>query len=400
MLPGRLLYLFLIPGGLILPGVWALLRHSPRPLWLESFLPSYPWAVLGLGVLLGWRFNRTRLIFTLLLFLLAERALQLGVGGGRGVFAAVALLLPLNLLWIGLAKERGLLTPLGMTRVGLLLLQPVVVDIWLRLNPAEAKLWLTHPIFPPDLLPKGFSLPHPALAAFLLVFLVLTVRFLMRPAVLEGAFPWVLGAAAIALWRHPAGEATLWLASGGLVLTVAVIEASYFMAFRDELTGLPARRALNEYLLRAGSQYTLAMVDVDHFKKVNDTHGHDVGDQVLRMVASRLAEVTGGGKAFRYGGEEFTVVFPGRGIKEVLPHLEVLRESVGEAQFLLRGAGRPKKKPKRATKVDRTRRMLSVTVSIGVAERSERLPEDDQVFKAADQALYRAKKGGRNQVCH
>ncbi len=82
MQPGRLLYLFLIPGGLILPGVWALLRHSPRPLWLESFLPSYPWAVLGLGVLLGWRFNRTRLIFTLLLFLLAERALHLGVGGG------------------------------------------------------------------------------------------------------------------------------------------------------------------------------------------------------------------------------------------------------------------------------------------------------------------------------
>ena len=82
------------------------------------------------------------------------------------------------------------------------------------------------------------------------------------------------------------------------------------MAFRDELTGLPGRRALNEKLQRMGRVYTLAMADVDHFKAFNDTHGRR-GDQVLRMVAAQLRRVSGGGHAYRYGGE-FTLVFPAR----------------------------------------------------------------------------------------
>jgi len=79
---------------------------------------------------------------------------------------------------------------------------------------------------------------------------------------------------------------------------------------------LPSRRALIERLPSLGRRYTVAMVDVDHFKNFNDTYGHDAGDQVLRMVASRLGEVSGGGTAFRYGGEEFTILFPGKGGKE------------------------------------------------------------------------------------
>ncbi|HAG79498.1 MAG TPA: GGDEF domain-containing protein, partial [Pseudomonas sp.] len=73
-----------------------------------------------------------------------------------------------------------------------------------------------------------------------------------------------------------------------LMLVTAIAHEAYLMAFRDELTGLPGRRALNERLQRLGRQYVLAMADVDHFKRFNDTYGHDVGDQVLKMVASRL----------------------------------------------------------------------------------------------------------------
>ena len=68
-----------------------------------------------------------------------------------------------------------------------------------------------------------------------------------------------------------------------------------------------------------GPRYVLAMADVDHFKSFNDTHGHDTGDQVLKLVAARLAQVKGGGRAFRYGGEEFTVLFPDRTLDEALP---------------------------------------------------------------------------------
>lgn len=93
-----------------------------------------------------------------------------------------------------------------------------------------------------------------------------------------------------------------------LLMLAATLQESFHMAFGDELTGLPGRRAFNETLKRATGTYSIAMIDVDHFKKFNDTHGHDTGDDVLKLVASRLSRVGDGGRAFRYGGEEFAVV--------------------------------------------------------------------------------------------
>lgn len=172
------------------------------------------------------------------------------------------------------------------------------------------------------------------------------------------------------------------------------------MAFRDELTGLPGRRALNERLQRLGRNYVLAMSDVDHFKKFNDTHGHDVGDQVLRLVASKLSKVGGGGRAYRYGGEEFALVFAGKTLDECMPHLDELREAIAVYNIHLRNQenrpqddqqGRQRRAGTRATSV-------SVTVSIGVAERMPEQRTAEEVLKAADKALYSAKSAGRNCV--
>ena len=172
------------------------------------------------------------------------------------------------------------------------------------------------------------------------------------------------------------------------------------MAFRDELTGLPGRRALNERLQRLGRTYVIAMADVDHFKKFNDTHGHDVGDQVLRLVASQLRQIGGGGKAYRYGGEEFTLVFPGKTLEECLPHLEQVRQAVEQYRLHLRD---PQQRPQ-SDKQGRQRRAgkgaseVSVTISMGVAERGIQHAAPEDVIKAADQALYNAKSAGRNCV--
>ena len=181
------------------------------------------------------------------------------------------------------------------------------------------------------------------------------------------------------------------------MLVVAAVERAYAMAYHDELTGLPARRALNEALERAGGTYTVAMVDVDHFKKFNDRHGHDVGDQVLRMVAGRLARVQGGGRAYRYGGEEFAVLFPGKSTDESAPHLEALRASVAGAAFTKRAKDRPKQKPKTPRARGESAKALAVTVSIGAAQ-ARGTVAPDAVVKAADKALYRAKEAGRNRV--
>ncbi|KAB3529819.1 GGDEF domain-containing protein [Alkaliphilus serpentinus] len=170
------------------------------------------------------------------------------------------------------------------------------------------------------------------------------------------------------------------------------------MSYLDELTGLPGRRALKEAMLKLSGNYVIAMLDIDFFKKFNDRYGHDVGDEVLKMVAANIKQVHGNGKAYRYGGEEFTILFPGKTVSEALPLLEEVRQIIEKRSFVLRGKNRPKNKPKTVTKNNGQQKKLSITISIGVAEKTNdtRLPQD--VLKNADKALYRAKKKGRNCV--
>ncbi|CAB3677549.1 hypothetical protein LMG1873_01458 [Achromobacter piechaudii] len=250
------------------------------------------------------------------------------------------------------------------------------------------------------------GVPVEALVALLATGLTLTL-LLLRYGRPQQAGQW-LGFVCMA-WALPRGaqhpiELALMSAAALTALSISLAHEGFHMAFRDELTGLPGRRALNERLQRMGRVYTLAMADVDHFKAFNDTHGHDVGDQVLRMVASQLRRVPGGGQAYRYGGEEFTLVFPGKTAAESLPHLETVRRAIEAYQMRLRDKpARPKAdqlgQRRRGVRGGRNSRPLRVTVSIGLAERGDALRAPDAVIKAADQALYKAKDGGRNQVC-
>lgn len=179
----------------------------------------------------------------------------------------------------------------------------------------------------------------------------------------------------------------------------SLIEHSFRLAYIDELTEIPGRRALIEALDDPYETFTLAMLDVDHFKKFNDTHGHEVGDQVLRMVAARIATVGLGGTAYRYGGEEFTLLFPGKTLEQVQSELERIRQLVESSPLVLRSETRPKDKPKKAPpkKAKAKQASVGVTISVGVATRRTAEPWD-KVMKRADQALYQAKEAGRNQV--
>ncbi len=143
------------------------------------------------------------------------------------------------------------------------------------------------------------------------------------------------------------------------------------------------------------------MSDVDHFKKFNDTHGHDVGDQVLRLVASKLSKITnGGGRAYRYGGEEFAIVFAGKTVDECMPHLEAIRETIAAYAIHLRNQdNRPQDDMQgRQRRAGSQASTVSVTVSIGVAERQPEHRNPEEVLKAADEALYAAKGAGRNCI--
>lgn len=168
------------------------------------------------------------------------------------------------------------------------------------------------------------------------------------------------------------------------------LEASVSMAALDELTKLHNRRYLTTYLKRefersrqTGKPLSLIILDVDHFKKVNDGHGHAVGDVVLVELGKRMLQLTRSSDLpARYGGEEFVVVMPETDPTVARAVAERLRHGVAE-------------KPFEAVKDNL---LLDITISVGVANLTDDVETPDDLFRLADDALYKAKAGGRNQV--
>jgi diguanylate cyclase (GGDEF)-like protein len=394
----RVISLF-VPEALILLGA-ALLVTLPALQGTALGLASvYPFTVLAAALLLGWRFNRSRLVFAIALLALTEYIVAMGVETPRQqvIYYAATFLLPINLALVALLPERGTVTAAGLIRWVLLAVQVVLVVFLAQSFPEQMLRFLTARVLPAAWL-AWTPLAQPAIFAFLGIQALLVMAWMREPQAPVRGYVYAIIAVFVAIsWRGPDHERVIWLATAGLILVVAVIEASYLMAYRDGLTELPGRRALNEALPRLSGQFSVAMVDVDHFKRFNDTYGHDAGDHVLRLVAARLAQAPGGGTAYRYGGEEFALVFPGKSVEECMPHLEELRETVETSRFTMRRRFRPRVKPK-ADKGRKSRQAITITVSIGVAERNHRHSSPDQVVLAADKALYRAKEGGRNRV--
>ncbi len=391
---------FLLPAGAITIALLIAASRTDFSRLLTSVMPIYPYAVFTIALLLGWRFDRSRLVFATVIIATASWLLlhytRYPDATGRIIGDAVKTLLPLNLALIALLKERGIFTWHGMFRWAVIGAQPLAV--WLLFHNHQY-YWLG--IFDTPLIPleltEEFGIKQPALIALLIALGITGYQAFRHRNTMENSLFWAVLLSGYALLATDSLSLRLsLLASTVLILIVAVVELSYSMAFRDELTGLRGRRALNQALLKLGGRYTIAMLDVDHFKKFNDRYGHDVGDEVLRMVAAKMMQVTGGGKSYRYGGEEFTVVFPGKRVEEALPHLEQLREAIASADFTVRNPKRPKNKPEKSTA--KSTQTVQITISIGAAEREgdARAPQD--VIKAADKALYRAKKAGRNRV--
>ena len=401
----RTFFRFIFPGALILFAA-ALFIHLDFFLkWYKSLIHFYPFAVYLVGFLLGWRFNRSRLLFAILVLLISDQVLwhfpaiiAKNLNPHHLMVNVLSILLPLNLLLLSVIQERGILTFKGIGRMGLIVIQPVIIYALILSNDIRIFKVLDISILNISRI-NYFNLTEISLLIFFISAVFLIIRFSLRRGVLDSGFFWALIASFMALnITGPAKASAFYFASAGLILVVSVLELSFLMAFRDELTGLPGRRALQENFLKLGSTYTIAMVDIDRFKKLNDRYGHDVGDQVLRMVAAKLAKVGGGGKAFRYGGEEFTIIFSGKAVKETHKIMDNLRKSIASGGFFIRSTKRPRKKPENLKTVPKSDKKVTIKVSIGMAERDDRYPTPYEVMKAADQALYRAKHSGRNCI--
>ena len=394
----------LAPAVILVAAALAVWGGPSLPASLSGLRTLGPYAVLAVGVAFALRFNRGRALILLgsLLAAYAGYHYAQGLGGfaEKAVYTALVVLVPLNALVAMTLPERGVAYH-GSYRWLVLLGVEALLILWIA---AAGRSSLSGLAWQGVLEHWLFRSPPTPLAGRLLfgaAFAAAVWRAWPKHTPLDIGLAAALAAFFIAAeWAASPAAFAAFLCAAGAVVLVAFVQESHRLAFRDELTGLPGRRALDEQLRALGPRYTIAMIDVDHFKKFNDTHGHDIGDQVLKLVAARLAKVGGGGVAFRYGGEEFSVLFAGKSLKEALPYLENTREAVERYKMAVRSDERPRQQEagirRRGDSVPT--KLLSVTVSMGAAEPEFERQPPSQVLKAADEALYRAKKGGRNRV--
>ncbi len=170
----------------------------------------------------------------------------------------------------------------------------------------------------------------------------------------------------------------------------ANVQQTIELAVTDPLTGLSNRRYLDNHIstlfnrsMARGRPLSVLIADIDRFKQINDTHGHDAGDDILREFASRVrSTVRGADLACRYGGEEFVVVMPDTSPEIAASVAERLRGVIESVPFVVKGTGQE----------------LQVTASFGIASRTPQVITPGHLLKQADVALYEAKNGGRNRV--
>ena len=389
----RLLSALVVPVGVVLAAHLAIphLRAVPDSLsGLKLYAPHIAIAV-ALAVSLG--FGRSRMLYAVVALALAVAAVR--AYPKSALYHAATVAVPIAFALFAWGRESALRSAAGLRRALGLFVAAVAIGALCTAFPGPvAALLTTQYASWPHASPLG-QLALAASAAGIGATLAAWLHRREAAALALGAalVAFELGARALA---RPDASA-LYVAAAALALAIAVLQDIFHMAFRDPLTGLLSRRALDEHLAALGRRYTVAMVDVDHFKRVNDRHGHDTGDQVLKKVARALSHVRGA-RAYRYGGEEFTLLFPGRGTDESLERLEALRETIATEPFRLRSASRKATGRRGRNGTARGASSLKVTVSIGVAENAGADADPAAVIARADKALYRAKHGGRNAV--
>ncbi len=401
-------YRLVVPLFLVALAYWARAYVSQFEAESLIVLSSFPYLICAICSVLAYLFGRGRLLMASLgvatLYWLIQNHLQVSLGDpdAARLFLVASLAVPVLSLYLMSIPERGILSSPGLMLIACFFaLAGACFPLadWIVSSPGESL-----ELFAPRAA-EGYTLSRGATLLFGTVALAGVLLLVFRNSETEAALIGVLAACFCALaFLHLEYISVVMASAAGLCLAWGLIRSSHSMAYRDELTGLLSRRALNERLKSLGKRYTIAMLDVDHFKRFNDTHGHDVGDEVLKLVASRVKQVGNGGTAYRYGGEEFCIVFPRKSSEDCAAALDEVREGIADYKMSIRDRNRRPIKAKEgsrkrgATKVGKN--VVSVTISAGIAARDDHCSNPEEVLSAADSKLYRAKKGGRNKVVY
>ncbi|MDH3325215.1 MAG: GGDEF domain-containing protein [Gammaproteobacteria bacterium] len=401
---GNKLFLTFVPVAGIAATYFSMPLLSGIHADIQEKLPYIPYLVIFSVMTMGGFFNKHRvtlisaalgIAYLIVHSIISEPEIS---ESGKTIIALVSILLPLNIVFITSLKEQQLLSIQSFMTISIMLLQ-LLLSYWAIQN--YPQILASAALFTPEtlskILPESISLS--TVIAFSLSFLIIVIYVAKNTTVFEFSFA---GALVSILFYFQSGMHSpadaMFIVTASLIMAWGLVHNSYLIAYIDELTELPGRRAMNEETSRLRGLYSIAMLDIDHFKKFNDTYGHEVGDQVLRMVASKIGNVGGGGKSFRYGGEEFAIIFSGKDSKASFPYLSNLRETIDHTKLILRNQDRPSQKPDKTPPRKIPWQEVHVTISIGVADSGDELNTTDEILKAADDALYRSKEKGRNRI--
>lgn len=380
-----LVYYFIIQGSPLLDK----LNNHQYYLWPPVIL-------LALNIFLGLYFNINKFVFiSIFLGLTYFYTSGLVINNWSGYQRFVSLesknlflyLIPINFMVFSLTPERGFFTQKGLIKLSAIILQFLLVPlIYYNFGDSLRTLFDSH--FFHRTLP--FSNINYAASVLILIFILSNLaldsttdkkRYLLLMALISSSLPLMPDLEGIYFENSPV-NLLLFFSLSALFIFLGIFIINWIKVYKDELTDVLNRRALNEEMKKLHHNYSIAMVDIDHFKKINDKYGHELGDKALKKIAGILKRVSTG-KVFRFGGEEFTIIYNHNNLKQIKEDSENLRAAI------------------EATKIKITtlkNRGFKVTISIGISFHDLENNKPDLVLKTADKYLYKAKKSGRNRV--
>lgn len=380
---------------------------------VTNFLIFAPYVGLTLIAILGWQINQTRIFWSTLLllafyyYLLHLELFTFTPSGRVHTLQIASVAYPAALCVIFLLKESRLWSDQSLAR---LLLASFPLFLFICLFSWEPdlyqKLFFWHPYAPA----QSADIPN---LAWISVSLFLTIVYYLydpraKPflgALAAAQWPFffclkiTLSSAALSGKPSPVTTVILAFSAMTLILLHAILRMYWRKVYMDPLTAIPNRQAMDERLHTLSGRFALAMVDIDHFKKFNDTYGHAEGDNVLRMVAQQLQESLGD-RVYRYGGEEFCAIFENQDAENAGQWMERARATLEKRKFVLRGSRRPKSEGLKLPfqKEEHRGKKVHITISVGVSSSGKAGRSCEEVLKHADHALYEAKEKGRNRV--
>jgi len=360
----------------------------------ESVLNTIVWIpsiLFFINLMLSFIFNKSKLFFITLMMLIAYLVLLFPNDVNqfqKHILVAISLSFPLNILFFSKTQERGIISRNGKFKLITIALEFIVLFYLLIVKEHLFISINEYTLF------SSFNGPFIVInqivtIVFLAVLFYFLVSDLLKPYLVKNVCLFITMFVFMAFMKYDTESwYTLCFIFANLINLIALMKKSYKMAYHDDLTGIPGRRALNEDLDKISGMYSIAMVDIDFFKKFNDKYGHDVGDEALRYVARTIDKAVEKGKLYRFGGEEFTIIYPNLAKEEVMINLEYIRREIknkGFSSHSNRGQAKNIKK-------------IKLTISIGVSDHKDIELRPYEVMKKADKGLYAAKKKGRNCI--